>query len=322
MKKLKRYRPKQTEQVCELMKKHEGECKLIAGGTDLIIQMKKNGDKPKVLVDITDIKEMRFIRIEKDNVEIGAATTFIDIVENQELKCKYSALVQAAKYVGSPQIRNKGTIGGNIVNGATAADTAPILLALNATAFIQVNKETCSCVEANLQAKPNANCVRIIKVEDMYENQKVKSESKSIYKGNKMLDVNEVIYSFKFKSIEANEFLGFYKLGFRKALAISKGNLAVLFKVENSVCTEIRVASGSLGKTPLRERELEKFLKGKELNEEVLTQAEELYSKVISNRLKGRASVDYKKEAVKGVFRNAFDNALENRKMEQQFCID
>jgi len=315
----KKYKPQSTRQVCELMKKYEGDCKLIAGGTDLIIQMKKSGDKPKVLVDITDIKEMRFIRIGKDNVEIGAATTFTDIVVSEELKCKYSALVQAAKYVGSPQIRNKGTIGGNIANGATAADTAPILLALNAIAFIQINKGDCSCEEANLQANSNSICVRNVKVEDMYEKQNMTSEE-NIGKGNKMLDANEVIYSFKFKSIEANEFLGFYKLGSRKALAISKGNLAVLFKVENNVCTEIRVASGSLGKTPLRERELEKFLRGKKLSEEVLTQAEELYSKVISERLKGRTSVDYKKEVVKGVFRNAFDNAFENRETEQQFC--
>ncbi len=320
MERIKTYQPAKTEQVCELMKKYEGECKLVAGGTDLIIQMKKSGDKPKVLVDITDIKEMRFIKIGKDNVEIGAATTFTDIVVSKELKCKYSALVQAAKYVGSPQIRNKGTIGGNIANGATAADTAPILLALNATAFIQINKGDCSCEEANLQANSNSVCVRNVKVEDMYENQKINIENKNIERENKMLDANEVIYSFKFKSIEANEFLGFYKLGSRKALAISKGNLAVLFKVENNVCTEIRIASGSLGKTPLRERELEKFLRGKKLSEEVLTHAEELYSKVISERLKGRMSVDYKKEAVKGVFRNAFDNAFDNREMEQQFC--
>ncbi|MCD5414746.1 MAG: FAD binding domain-containing protein [Clostridiales bacterium] len=314
MKELKRYRPKKTEQVCELMKKYEGECKLIAGGTDLIIQMKKSGDKPKALVDITEIEEMRFVKIEEDSAEIGALTTFTDIVENEELKCKYAALVQAAKNVGSPQIRNRGTIGGNIANGATAADIAPILLALNATAFIQVNRESCSCLEANMQASQNTTCVREMEIEDIYANKEADNKRKN------MLDSNEMIYSFKFKNIEANEFLGFYKLGSRKALAISKGNLAVLFRVVNNICTEIRVASGSLGKTPLRERELERFLKGKELREEVLLEAEELYSKVIANRLKGRSSVEYKKEAVKGVFRNAFENAFENRDTEQQLC--
>lgn len=314
MAKIKTYKPQKTEQVCELMKKYESDCKLIAGGTDLIIKLKNSENRPKALLDITDIEEIRFIEIRDEEVEIGAATTFIDIVDSEELKCRYSALVQAAKNVGSPQIRNRGTIGGNIANGATAADTAPILLALDATAFIQINKNSCPCLKANLQANIDTTCVRMVKIEDIY----LKKEKNNKHKN--MLNDNEIIYSFKFKNIGPNEYLGFYKLGYQKVLAISRANLAVLFKVDNSVCTEIRVASGSLGKTPLRERELEQFLKGKELSEEVLEQAEELYSKVIAKRLQGRSSAEYKKEAVKGVFRNAFKNALENKELAQPFC--
>jgi CO/xanthine dehydrogenase FAD-binding subunit len=274
---------KSLEEVLELLDKNGDKAKILAGGTDLIIAMRHKRVSPESLIDISDVKEMSFISENGDYVEIGTATNFTDIANSKVLEGTFNGLKEAALSVGSPQIRNRGTIGGNICNGSPAADTVPPLLAAKAIGIIK-----------------SKNGTREVELDKFF-----------VDKGKVDLKPNEVLFSVKFKKAENGQGLGFSKLGLRKALAISRLSVAVFVEVDGSnVCKKVRVASGSLGKFPMREREVEEFLLGKVIDEKTITEASDLYKDVIEKRLAGRYAAEFKSEAVKGIFKDAINKAL------------
>lgn len=274
---------KNLDEVLELLKQHTDKAKLIAGGTDIVIDLKHGKISPEVLIDISDVNELRFIRESEGFVEIGAASTFTDMQNSPMLAKTFKGLADAAHSVGSPQIRNKGTVGGNISNGSPAADTVPPLLALSSVAVIK-----------------SAEGTREVDLDKFFfEKKKVD------------LKANEVLYSVKFKKAETSQGLGFGKLGLRKALAISRISVGVFLDIDNNkVCKQAGVASGSLGLHAIKEKEIESFLVGKTIDEKTIDAAADLYKDVVQNRLGGRSTAEFKREAVKGIFKEAINNAL------------
>lgn len=277
------HKPSTVADATELLDQYKEKGKVIAGGTDLVIDIKNHNVDFEALIDISSLEEMSFIKVENDFVEIGAATTFTEIAESQVLNGRLVGLKEAAHSVGSPQIRNKGTIGGNICNGSPAADTVPPLLALDAVAVIK-----------------SKNGEREVLVEELF-----------LDKGKVALEHNEILISVKFKNPSDNQVLSFSKLGLRKALAISRICTSVFIEFdEEKACKEIRIANGSLGKFGAREREVEEFFKGKKLTEEVIEEGAKLMQGQVAERLAGRSTVEFKSAAVKGVLREALNNAI------------
>lgn len=277
------YRSKSLDETLKKLCECGDKACIIAGGTDIIIKIRDKKVAPKVMVDISDIDELRGIRDVGSQSEIGAATTFTDLVEANELKPNLKGLIDAAASVGSPQIRNMGTIGGNICNGSPAADTVPPLLALNSTAIIS-----------------SISGLREIALEDIF-----------LDKGYTQLKHDEILTSVRFPKLSENEVVTFSKLGPRNALAISKICLAVYIKKESGVVSDIRIGSGSLGKHGLREKNVEERLRGKKLDEAFIVEAVTAMEKELKNRLRGRSSLDFKLEAAKGVLENALVQAVE-----------
>lgn len=277
------YKPNTVEETIEFLDQYREKGKIIAGGTDLVIDIKNRKANFEALIDVSSIEEMSFIKVEKNLVEIGAATTFTDIAKSKLLSIRLSGLKEAAHSVGSPQIRNKGTIGGNICNGSPAADIVPPLLALDAIAVIK-----------------SKDGQREVLVEELF-----------LDKGKVALGNNEVLVSVKFKNPNEKQILSFSKLGLRKALAISRICTSVFVEFdEEKICKEIRIANGSLGKFGTRERKVEEFFKGKKLTEEVIEEGVKLMQGQVAERLAGRSTVEFKSVAVKGVLRNALKNAI------------
>ena len=129
--------PKTIKEALVLLKEHRGKARLIAGGTDLIADMRKKEFDFEVLVDIEKIKKLRSIRDEGRKIFIGSGVTFAELEENEFIKTHAQVLSQAASLMGSPQVRNRGTIGGNIVSAQPAADGALALFALDASWKLQ-----------------------------------------------------------------------------------------------------------------------------------------------------------------------------------------
>jgi len=126
-------RPDMLADALALMADADGAARPLAGGTDLIIRIRDGSIRPRTVVDVKGIAEFsRDIRVEDGWLRIGARTTMTDLLRDDRIRRDYTALAEAAAYVGSVQIRNRATLAGNICNASPAADTAPALLALEA----------------------------------------------------------------------------------------------------------------------------------------------------------------------------------------------
>lgn len=279
------YKPETIKKALKLLNKYSSKGKIIAGGTDLIIQLKENKLDLETLIDISDIKDMKFIKEENDFIEIGANITFTELINNDIINENIKGLKDAAKNIGSPQIRNRGTIGGNICNGSTAADIVPPLLSLDSILTIM-----------------NKDKTREIPLEEIY-----------IDNGKVDLKENEILYSIKF--IKPSQNLSFVKLGLRKALAITKINISVFLYIDDdNKIIEVRIASGALEKHPIRERNLEKVLKDKVLNNELIDKAKDIFTRELESRLGARYSKEFKLDVSKNILEKALREAsLKNK---------
>jgi CO/xanthine dehydrogenase FAD-binding subunit len=129
--------PATLADALKIMKAHGDKARPICGGTDLLIQMRAGVRQPDFVVDIKRIKEMRELKFNaKSGLRLGAAVSCIDVAENADLQRHYPGLTEAAHLIGSLQIQNRASVGGNLCNGSPAADTTPALIALRARARI------------------------------------------------------------------------------------------------------------------------------------------------------------------------------------------
>lgn len=272
-----------VEEVVKLLDEYKGRAKLIAGGTDIIVAMKEKKIDPEVLIDISKLKELTEIKTEGDKIVIGAATTFTQIVNNPLIQDDFHGLYVACKSVGAPQIKNKGTVGGNIANSSPAADSVPPLL----------------CLDAELELV-SIDGTRMVRLEDYY-----------IDKENYGLKDNEIIKSVVFSKIEEKERLTFAKLGLRKALAISRLTISALIKLnDDKHIEEVKLASGTISKYPIREYRVEEYLLGKELNPDTIDEAVKVLQEEMDLRLEGRSTLPYKRRAVESILKEVLYERL------------
>ena len=272
-----------VEEVIELLAKYNSESKLIAGGTDIIIALKNSKITPKVLIDISKIEDLRTIQIIDNKIIIGSAVTYTQIIENDLFKGNLYGFYKSCRLVGSPQIRNKGTIGGNIANASPAADSIPPLIALGATIKIGSSRG-----------------VREVLLADYFSDRDtfgVKSD--------------ELLISVEFQNPKNNQILSFAKLGLRKALAISRITISALIGIDENLNIEsVRVASGSIGKYPMREVEVERAISGQPLGSDIINVAINSLQESMDKRLAGRSTLTYKRRAVVSILEEAINDSI------------
>jgi carbon-monoxide dehydrogenase medium subunit len=128
--------PKSLDQAVALLAAEKGEARVLAGGTDLLVQMRTDVIEPALLVDIKGIAELRQIKEEAGGFRIGAAVTGAELKEHPKLKTVWPGVVEAANLIGSTQVQGRATMGGNLCNGSPAADSVPALIAAGAKASI------------------------------------------------------------------------------------------------------------------------------------------------------------------------------------------
>lgn len=275
------HKPETLDECLQLKARTGAEGVLLAGGTDVLVHMHEGKLNGSEIIDLTSVEELKAIAVNGSTISIGACATFTEVSASQTL-ISYSGLTEACRSVGSPQIRNAGTLGGNIANGSPAADCAPPLLAL--AAHVILKKE---------------GSERKIPLNEFY-----------MGKGSTVMNNDEVLTSLEFPVLPQHAVIVFEKLGLRNALAISRICLSLYLETDNGTISKARVASGSLGLTPIRETEIEAFLTGQPLDGNWIAEGMELFSEQVSRRLAGRGTMPYKRIAVKGVFENAARKAL------------
>lgn len=268
------WKPKSVAEALERLSAKD--VKILAGGTDLVLELGKKGEAARI-IDLGGLAELKMIQEDEEQVIIGSGVTFSQLQFSPIINKHCRALAEAASLVGSPQIRNQGTVGGNIANASPAADTVPSLVMMDAEVIV-----------ARFGGQ------RRLKVTDLL---------RGINKTD--LAADELILEIIFRKLPGFQ-SSFSKLGRRNALAISRMSAAAGFSVDDhQMIRQVRVALGSVAPNPFRSAAIEEALTGKDfargLDESVLETA----SQDVAARLGARATAPYKREAIKGVVRHA-----------------
>jgi xanthine dehydrogenase iron-sulfur cluster and FAD-binding subunit A len=243
------YTVSSIEDALKILDNERGKAKIIAGGTDLVLEL-KNGQHPEIetLIDITRILDFDKIRSDDDFIYIGGAVTHNQCLMSEDL-CKYGfPLIRAAYSVGAPQIRNVGTIIGNLVTASPANDTITPLIALKAELIIRSKDEE-----------------RIIKL-DKY------------YTGVRKIDMapNEMVIGLRFPKMKQNQKGEFIKYLLRETHAISVANVCTILTIENEKILDAVVTLGAVAPTIIHSKKAESFLKNKKLTTEVISESAQL----------------------------------------------
>ena len=273
------FKPNTLDEAKKILYNEES-IKVLAGGTDLVIDIRKNKHIPASLLDIGNIEELKNIEEKDDSISIGANVTFSELKESEIIKKRCNSLYECSKTMGSPQIRNVATIGGNVANGASAADSIPCLMALDSKIILE-----------------SIDGVREVSLIDYFKNYNIEH-----------LREKEIIT--KFIIPKKNSISGYYKLGKRNSLSIARISVAVRLTLKEDIVKDISVVIGAAGKVPFEVTDVKRVI----INEkkEALFENEilSILENSVYNSIKGRSTVEFKKEAVKGVYKQALYNAL------------
>ncbi len=275
------YRVTSLDEALKLVNELE-DFKVIAGGTDLVMDLKIKRYTPKNIIDISRVKELDYIVDDGDKIRIGALTRLQEIVDSPIIREKAYVLAEAVNQMASWQIRNIATIGGNLCNASPAADTAPPLYVLNAELkLVSIEGE------------------RIVPVTKFFHGPR-----KTELKKNELLA--EIIIP-----VEKDAGASAIKLGRRNAFTLSIVAVATLVKVSDSKFTDVRVALNAVAPTPVRAPSVEKALIGRDVSLEAVEEA----SKLVVNDIKPisdvRASADYRREMSIVLTRDSLLKSLE-----------
>lgn len=274
--------PKSLKEALEILTDYGNRARVIAGGTDLMTEIREGKLEAELLVDITRIPELRFIREEGNQTSLGPLTTHAELVSSMPIMRGAPVLGRAAHSVGSVQIRNMGTIGGNIVNASPAADTIPALVVLGAQVVLE-----------------RRGGERILPITDLY-----------LGPYRTVIKPQELLTKITFDKVSNGWSSSFIKLARRKALAIARMNVAVLAKMEGKRAKEVRISVGSSTPTPCRMEKAEALLKGAVPSAAIIKEASQAVAQEMVERSGLRSSTGYKRPAVQGLVKRALQEVL------------
>jgi len=272
------------EELCNELDINPTGKKIIAGGTDLLLEMERRL-RPDIhtLLDITRIQGLD--RIWEDNegfIHIGPLVTHNDIVHSELIRQKVYPLLQACWLIGSPQIRNAGTVAGNLITGSPANDTITPLMALNAS----------------------------LKLRSKYTERQI--SLKEFYKGVRktIIQPNEVLVDIVFKSMAEDENGLYVKSALRRAQAISVVNACVIIKLNKGVVDKSIITMGAVAPTIIHAEKVENYLSGRIMDTRVIQKAADLVEEDINPISDIRGSDKYRIYVMKVILKKALEGIL------------
>ena len=275
--------PHTLEDALTLLHLYQNEIRIVAGGSDIIIQLRDGVVKTEKLLNILSIKDLKFIEEKHNKLHIGSLSTYTEIINSQHIKKHAWILSDAAKQIGAVQLQNTATIGGNLGNASPAADSLPPLYALGATVVTQ-----------------SIGGRREIPIEKFFCGYRKTT-----------LNPDELIEEIYFDRLNRNDAAAYLKLGLRKANAISIVDVAVALRqrVRNSY-NHVNVALGAVAPTIVRAHSCEQALIGRNLTETSLKDAARLASQDVSPITDIRGSAEYRRRVVSSLVYQALHSAI------------
>lgn len=280
------YNAKTIEEAAALLKEHP-DARVISGGSDVLIKIREGKMAGTSLVCIRDIEEIKGVkRLDSGDLWIGAGTTFSHITNDPLIRKHIPVLGEAVDQVGGPQVRNVGTIGGNICNGAVSADSAPTVFSLNALLHIADGKDG-----------------RTVPVQEFY-----------LGPGRVDLHQGEILTHVIIPAKDYEGYHGHYiKYSMRNAMDIATLSCSVVSKVdkEKKILEDVRITFGVAAPVPYRCIKTEEALKGKPIGEALYTMTEDLIRREINPRDSWRASKAFRLQIGGEIARRALIRTIE-----------
>jgi len=283
--------PRNLDEALGFLNENPTGLRIVAGGSDIIVQLRDGAIKPQRLLNILSVEELRFVRKQDDRIHIGALATYNDITSSPLTRDHAWPLVEASKQIGAIQLQNTATLGGNLGNASPAGDSLPPLYALDA---VVVTRSRAGARE--------------IPIEEFYLSYRKTA-----------LKPNELIAEVHFKALGANDRGAYKKLGLRLANAISIVDVATILRGRNDegAFDEARVALGAVAPTIRRARACERALTRRPITRDVLADVAALAMEDAVPIDDIRGSARYRKDVVASLLYEALEEALygQNRRL-------
>lgn len=280
------FAPRTAEEVCDLLESTAGEARLLAGGTDLILQMRHRENVPRCVIGLRSVAELAFIRETADGgVSIGATTTIDALLSSPLLRKQYGVLSQTAAGMGSPEIRNLATLGGNLAGALPCADFPPVLMTLGAR----------------------------VKLKSRHGERSVPVENLFPAWGQTVAEPNELLAEIHIPSplpLSGGAYLKFHD---RHSMDMTTLGVSACLNWDESrqVAREVKIALASSGPVPMRARRAEEVLRERDLAEEALEQAASLVCEEADPHDSWRATRGFRIELLRTLTKRAIRSAYQ-----------
>lgn len=271
-----------SAQAMALLAEHGSSVKILAGGTDLLVELKSASHGPHVVVDISRAEDMKKIALTGEGLSIGALATHSEIMDSKLIRDMFPALVDAAHTIGAVQTRNLGTLGGNLVTCVPSMDSGPTLIALEALVTIA-----------------GAEGRRQMPLTDFFVGPR-----KTILKPTELLV--DIIIPKK----NLGKPVHFLKSGLRKGQALALVNVAASVWVDKSKFVEPRIALGAVAPVVMRATQAEAYLEGRAVTPEAMMEAGRIAAGEAKPITDFRASAEYRRDLIAVLTKRALENAV------------
>ena len=276
--------PRTLDKAISLLSQHNGKARLMGGGTDLLLKIKRREETPQYLIGLKNIPGLDYIDFdEAQGLRFGPLVTIHAIETSPLIRDRFPILAQAASAIGSAQVRNLGTVVGNLCSAVPSADMAPGLIVLGANLRI-----------ASIKGE------RTIAVEEFFT-----------APGQSALARNELVVEVQVPNPPPYSGMVYIKHAVRSAMELAIVSVAAIVTLQDSVCSEVKIALGAVAPTPIRAPKAENLLRGKPLGAELLRQAAEVASEECKPISDIRGSAEYRKEMVRVLTQRALNQAKE-----------
>ena len=279
-------RPDTLEEAIDILQEHGNQAKVLAGGTDLLICLRQRTLRPRYVVSLKHVPGLKYIRYNRSQgLRLGALTTIGDIETSEVVRQHYPMLAEAASGLGSVQIRNLATVGGNLCNAAPSADMAPGLIGLRARAVVEGPEERYS-----------------VALEDFFQGP-----------GRTILGPADILVEIRVPPPSPHTGAVYLSLSPRRAMDIPVVDIAAVVRLAaaNGVCQDVRLVMGAVAPTPRRARRAEEVLRGQTITDELINRAAARARREARPITDVRASADYRREMVAVLSCRALRQALE-----------
>jgi len=282
--------PTSVAQAVSMLKRHGEKARPLVGGTDLLIQLRAGVRRPEFIVDLKHIKELRQIKFDaKKGVRLGAAVPCIEVYESELMRKHYPGLTEAAHLIGSLQIQNRASVGGNLCNGSPAADTTPALIALGAKARIAGGKT-----------------VREVPVEEIVTSP-----------GRTVLKPNEILVEFAIPAPKAHSSDSYLRFIPRNEMDIAVVGVGTSITLDGDVVKAARIALGAVGPTPIFAKKAGDSLIGKTLDNAAIEEAARLAIEAATPIDDMRGTAEFRKHVTGVLTRRTIQIAAERARNKQ-----